>query len=200
MTAQQLDEMETTHPSWPASNIKKKGAVTWRCKSCHGWDYKGADGKYGKGSYFTGIKGVTHMQAVDPAGIVAIIRDKTHQYTDKMISDEMANRIGLFIARGLHDTDAYIDRKTGKVSGSAARGARIFQNICASCHGFQGTKLDWGDEDGHAYVGTEANANPWEVLHKIRNGHPGHEMVAMRSFPLDVAVDILAYTKTLPEK
>lgn len=28
MTAQQLDELKTTHPSWPASNSKKKGGIT----------------------------------------------------------------------------------------------------------------------------------------------------------------------------
>ncbi len=191
---------ETTHPSWPTSNTKKKGGVTWRCKSCHGWDYKGAAGKYSSGSYKTGIPGVTHMHGTTPENMTGIIRDDIHRYTPDMISDEEATRIGLFIARGLHDTDAYIDRNSGSTNGSAARGARIFQNICASCHGFQGTKLDWGDDDEHAFVGTESNANPWEVLHKIRNGHPGHEMVSMRPFGMDVAVDILTYIQTLPEK
>ena len=50
------DDVEDTHPSWPASNTSKSGSVTWRCKSCHGWDYKGAAGKYGSGSYYTGIR------------------------------------------------------------------------------------------------------------------------------------------------
>ena len=188
-----------THPSWPASNTKKSGAVTWRCKSCHGWDYKGAAGKYGSGSYKTGIKGVTHWQGSSPQDMIAIIRNDTHRYTSDMISDDQASRIGMFISRGLHDTDAFIDRNSGKVDGVASRGAKIFQNICASCHGFQGTKLDWGEGDDHKFVGTEANANPWEVLHKIRNGHPGHEMVAMRAFPIETAIDILTYIKTLPE-
>ena len=50
-----------THPAWPASNTKKKGATTWRCKSCHGWDYQGKDGAYASGSYTTGIKGIGGM-------------------------------------------------------------------------------------------------------------------------------------------
>jgi len=49
-------------------------------------------------------------------------------------------------------------------------------------------------------VGTEANANPWEVLRKIRDGHSGHEMVALRPFPMDVSVDILTYIRTLQQK
>ena len=194
------EPLKENHPSWPASNTEKQGANTWRCKACHGWDYKGINGNYNKGSWSTGIIGVTRWQGSKPSDMAAILRNKTHQYTPEMISDEQILRIGLFVSRGLHDTDAYIDAETGATNGIASRGARIYQNVCASCHGFQGTKLDWGSSDEPAYVGTEANANPWEVLHKIRNGHPGAEMVAMRPFGIDTAVDILTYIRTLPEK
>ena len=200
MNALDIEAPQETHPSWPASNTKKSGALTWRCKTCHGWDYKGVDGKYASGSYKSGIKGVTALHGSTPHNMIAILRNDAHRYTPDMLSDDNAVRIGMFISRGLHDTDAYIDRETGATDGVASRGARIFQNICASCHGFQGTKLDWGSDEEPAYVGTESNANPWEVLHKIRNGHPGHEMVAMRPFSLDVSVDILTYVRTLPEK
>ena len=37
---------EGTHPAWPASNEKKSGSTTHRCKSCHGWDLLGKDGAY----------------------------------------------------------------------------------------------------------------------------------------------------------
>ena len=200
INALERDEIETNHPSWPAANTKKQGANTWRCKACHGWDYKGSSGKYAAGSWKTGIGGVTHFQGSAPDKMIAILRNDTHQYTPSMMTDDHIRRLGLFVSRGLHDTNAYIDAKTGKTNGIASRGANIFQNVCASCHGFQGTKLDWGGEDEHAYVGTEANANPWEVLHKIRNGHPGHEMVSMRPFPIETAVDILTYIRTLPVK
>ncbi|MCP3972025.1 MAG: cytochrome c [Rhodobacteraceae bacterium] len=132
--------------------------------------------------------------------MIGVLRNEAHQYTEEMISDDQARRIGMFVTRGLHDTDAHIDRETGDTTGSAARGANFFQNICAACHGFQGTQLDWGDDSGPAYIGTESNANPWEVLHKIRNGHPGVEMISSRPFGMETAVDILTYVRTLPEK
>src|SRR3990172_5236428 len=31
----------------------RSGKDTWRCKECHGWDYKGKDGAYSKGSHLT---------------------------------------------------------------------------------------------------------------------------------------------------
>jgi thiosulfate dehydrogenase len=45
------------HPLYP-NNGQQSGSVTYRCKECHGWDYKGLDGAYGSGSHFTGILGV----------------------------------------------------------------------------------------------------------------------------------------------
>jgi len=50
----ELKEPRETHPAYPTIG-KKRDASTWRCKECHGWDYKGKDGAYGKGSHFTGI-------------------------------------------------------------------------------------------------------------------------------------------------
>ncbi|MHC5005427.1 MAG: hypothetical protein ACYTJ0_20185, partial [Planctomycetota bacterium] len=44
-----------THPLYPVDG-PQTGSSTFRCKECHGWDYKGADGAYGKGSsHYTGI-------------------------------------------------------------------------------------------------------------------------------------------------
>ena len=68
---------EITHPAYPDAG-RKKGATTWRCKECHGWDYKGKDGAYGQGSHFTGIRGLREMVGADPQRIVAIMMDDTH--------------------------------------------------------------------------------------------------------------------------
>ena len=72
------DTPNDTHSAWPASNTKKKGNATHRCKSCHGWDGLGKDGAYASGSYKTGIKGVNGMKGAEIAKIVAVLKDKTH--------------------------------------------------------------------------------------------------------------------------
>jgi mono/diheme cytochrome c family protein len=53
------DEPTGDHPLWATQNTNTRtGPDTWRCKECHGWDYRGADGAYGSGSHFTGFVGV----------------------------------------------------------------------------------------------------------------------------------------------
>ena len=195
-----IDEPETTHPAYPTAG-KAEGAATWRCKECHGWDYKGEAGAYGEGSsHFTGISGTQQMVGADPKRIQEILTDGTHQFTADVIPADAMERLALFVTRGQHDTDFYID-DAKKVRGDAARGERYYQNICAACHGFDGRALDFsGDPDEPEFVGTVASANPWETLHKIRNGQPGQPMPALRVLPITDLADILAYAQTLPVK
>ncbi len=199
ISALDAEKPPATHPAWPASNTKHEGASTWRCKSCHGWDLRGKDGAYGTGSYKTGIGGVGAWAGKDPEEIHKVLMNSTHGFTHDMIPPDAMLRIAAFVSRGQADVAAYIGMDKS-VKGNAERGAAKFQTICASCHGFDGKAMDWGDADAPGFVGTEANANPWEVLHKIRFGHPGVEMVSMAAFPLEEAIDILAYAKTLPVK
>lgn len=188
-----------THPSYPAAGKKKVG-ITWRCKECHGWDYKGVDGAYSKGSHFTGIKGVRGMQGIEPARIIEIIKDKTHRYTEEMIPASAMEKLALFLSFGQIDMDRYIDRATKKARGDTLRGAQFFQTICANCHGYDGKELNFGNEKEPEFVGTVASDNPWETLHKIRFGQPGFPMVALGVLDVQAQVDILAYAQTLPTK
>ncbi len=191
-------EPTSTNPAYPAIG-KQSGAVTWRCKECHGWDYRGKDGIYRKGSHYTGIKGIDGAAGRPVEAIMAILRDANHPYTEEMIRDDELRRVALFVSKGQVDMSRWIDLETRKVvAGDVERGKAIFQTICATCHGFDGKLLDWGEGGEHAYVGTEAATVPDEVLNKILNSHPGVQMVNLRAFPIEDAAAVLAYAATLP--
>lgn len=182
-----------THKAWPAANTKKSGNVTWRCKSCHGWDLKGKDGAYAKGSYLTGIKGLGGMANADTAKIIAVIKDKTHGM-DGMMADQDMMDLANFVSKGQIDMATYIDYATKKVKGDAAKGAAYYNTVCAKCHGADGTLPKEMEET----VGGLSQANPWEIMHKIMNGQPAENMPAMRAFGPEVSADILAYSQSLP--
>lgn len=182
-----------THPAWPASNTKKKGNATHRCKSCHGWDLMGKDGAYASGSYQTGISGLKHMAGAPNAKVIAAMKDSSHGYAGKM-SDQDFTDLANFVTKGQFDIDAVIDRQSKKAKGGdAARGERYYNTVCAGCHDKSGRK----PEDMPA-LGGLSNKNPWEVIQKIQNGQPDEVMPAMRAFDLQVSVDILSYLQTLP--
>ncbi|MCH9000630.1 MAG: hypothetical protein IID48_20525 [Proteobacteria bacterium] len=190
---------EQTHPAYPAAG-KKKGKSTWRCKECHGWDYKGKDGAYASGSHATGIKGVRGVAGRDVDKIHKVIMDRTHGFTAAMIPHSAMEKLALFLSRGQIDLDRYIDRDSKVARGNPRRGAQFFQTICAVCHGFDGRDINFKTEEKPEFVGTVGQSNPWEALHKIRFGQPGVGMVALTVLDIEDLVDILAYTQILPVK
>jgi len=122
-----------------------------------------------------------------------------HGYTEEMIGDDGMERIAAFVSRGQVDMSRYFDLQTGRLlAGDSERGRMVFQTICAACHGFDGRLLDFGSGNEHAYIGTEATANPTEVFHRILSGFPGREMINLRAFGPDLAIDVLSYEATLP--
>ena len=183
-----------THPAWPASNTKKKGDATQRCKACHGWDYMGKDGAYATGSYKTGITGVRSFAGTSADVVVAVLKNDTHGLGGKM-SDSDLNALALFVTKGQVVMDNYIDRSTKKAKGDAAKGKDYYGTMCVSCHGADGML----PKDMPA-LGGLSNKNPWEVMHKILNGQPGEKMPGLRALPMQVTADVNAYLQTLPKK
>ncbi len=190
---------KSTNPAYPDAG-KATGANTWRCKECHGWDYRGREGDYSTGSHYSGIAGIRNAQGKPPSSIEKILRDKNHPYTPDMLSDVDIKRLAEFVSKGQHDTRRAIKGKPGKSTGSVARGKAVFQTTCAACHGFDGKLLNWGNEKTPEYIGTAANEFPEEFLHKTRNSHPGAAMINLRAFPLQDSIDVFAYAQTLPQK
>lgn len=197
-----LKKPTNTHPSYPASG-RKKGAATWRCKECHGWDYKGRNGTYGKGSHFTGIRGITSYAGREPSVIVSILKNGIHRF-DTVMLDYGLLRIALFVSKGQVDISKYVDNKTRKVNGNLRRGQSIFNESCKECHGRDGRERNFKDDNNPEYIGTVANKNPWEAMHKLRNGHPGAFVMgdAMPNMNEEISfkeqLDLLAYMQTLP--
>ncbi len=185
---------EADHQSYPHKGGKYAKDTSWRCKECHGWDYKGKDGAYASGAHATGIKGINGAAGKDPAAIVAILKDAKHGYTDKQLTAKDMSDLALFVSKGQMDYGKYVDAATKKAKGNAAKGEVYFNTLCAGCHGPDGKKIK-----DTPPIGSVAD-NPYEMLHKVMNGQPGEGMPALRALDPQVAVDIVSYLPQLPKK
>ena len=189
-----MDAPKTSHPSYPADKkYAKKPKSNWRCKECHGWDYKGKDGAYSAGKHHSGIAGVNGAKGKSVTDIVAVLKADSHGYGGKMSDADMKD-VALFVSKGQIDMYPYIDRATKTPKGDKAKGAAYYNTICAGCHGKDGLKPKEMKPFG-AQMG-----NPWEVMHKILNGQPGEAMPALRAIDRQVVVDIMSHMTTLPKK
>ncbi len=181
----------------------RSGPDTWRCKECHGWDYKGKDGAYGSGSHATGFPGVFAARNKDVATLYDAIATggvlgSGHRFATVMSPADIADLVR-FIREGTVDDDQLIasDRTS---TGDAVAGKTLFDDSCANCHGPDGKKINFLEGTyGSEFVYNLAHGNPWEFVHKVRFGQPDGDMPngAVKGYVLENVADILAYAQSL---
>jgi mono/diheme cytochrome c family protein len=170
-----LDAPEDDQALWATQDTNtRSGADTWRCKECHGWDYKGVDGAYGGGSHMTGFVGVIQL-AGDANATLAALQGATsadHDFSTVM-DDQALTDIALFISEELMDYAEVIDAEKAAVGGDLTVGEELFQESCSDCHGPEGTAIDFkANVTKTETISAIANGNPWEYFHKVRFGQP----------------------------
>ena len=193
-------------PLWERQSTNTlSGPNTWRCVTCHGWDYQGKDGIYRAGTNFTGFPGVYQSSKnLSHEQIVAQLsgaKDPAHNFKD-LIGDQGLNDLTDFITSALIDDTQYINPITFDViEGDLTHGKTLFNNTCANCHGKDGLTIRFRFEGLDATLGTLATLDPWRFLHKTRFGTPGTPMASFIGYdqgwkPQD-GRDALQYAQTL---
>ena len=201
----------TTHPLYPSFGTQTAG-TTWRCKECHGWDYRGRDGAYASGSHYTGVAGLYPPSKSLWSAYMIISED--HGYAAAGLTDADIWDLVRFYREALVDSGTFI-AGDGSFRGDAAAGQALFaagvpgfntagtttNAACSTCHGADGTADNPGTGTGFTeFPGLISNENPQEFLHKLRFGQPGTTMPAADAIHAslrDVA-DLGAYSQTLP--
>jgi mono/diheme cytochrome c family protein len=192
-------------PVWSRQTTNtQSGPDTWRCVTCHGWDYQGKDGAYRSGSNYTGFPSVyKQVQDMSEDEIVTHLKgskDPSHNFST-YIDDASLKDLAGFLKNGLIDDSQYIDLVSLKViGGDAAHGKDLYDQQCASCHGADGQKKTLTYEGQNISLGTLAVIDPWRFLHKTRFGTPGTKMVIGYELgwsPQD-GRDVLLYAQSLP--
>jgi len=197
---------EGNSPLWAAQTTnQRKGKDTWRCKECHGWDYKGKDGDYGSGSHATGFPGVYEAaKSQTSAELAATLKGSPNLNHDfsKYLNDDQISALVVFLKEGATiDVMQFIDYSTRKPNiADPTKGRETFDSICAECHGSDGKKLNTGSVERPEYVGTVSVDNPMEFIHKVRFGQPGAGMPAgvEHGWTIQNVLDVLAHAQTLP--
>jgi cytochrome c553 len=192
-------------PLWAGQTTNTlSGEDTWRCVSCHGWDYQGKDGAYRSGTHYTGFPGlyqIASQRTYDE--ILAALKggvNPQHDFT-KYLDEASLNDLAIFIDSALIDDNQYIDQRTlDVIGGDATEGKQRYDQSCASCHGADGITLRFRFEGTDATLGTLAAKDPWRFLHKTRFGTPGTPMIIGYDlgWTAQEGRDVLRYVQTFP--
>jgi mono/diheme cytochrome c family protein len=169
------------NPAFATKDVRVEAPDTWRCVTCHGWDYKGSNG-------FVSIR---DRQGSNPAEVVALLKKPPHNLEELLHESDLVD-LANFVTRGQVDMARLVDSARGQKAGTASW-ENIFATTCANCHGLDGAR-----QRGVPQIGETARKQPAKVLHVILNGHAGGNMPALRAFGDPMAVGMLAYAQTLP--
>lgn len=203
-----LSQPTGDHPLWASrpdtTSNTRTGTDTWRCKECHGWDYKGVNGAYGTGSHRTGVMGILGT-AKSAQEVFDLIKGQ-HGFGNTGLTDSDIWDLTKFVKQGVLNTDDLIDASTKTFRGTAATGQTLYTasfsgNIaCSACHGSNGQQINFANDPDKEFVGTIAASNPWEFQHKVRFGQPGSSMPSLLSAggTSQNVADLGAYCQSLP--
>jgi mono/diheme cytochrome c family protein len=176
-----------------------RGPDTWRCASCHGWDYLGADGADAQGPRATGFTGL--MEARDK-GILELYEilaqgrigdagpEEGHRYDEVLSRQDLVDLVA-FLREGLIEPQTPGDAELGSVE---------FNGHCSSCHGIDGQELDFDDAVYDSrFVADVASTEVERFVHIVRFGRPGTTMPAgdVRAYLVADVADVLAYAQSL---
>ncbi len=161
----------------------------YRLKNLFGWDLRGKNGIYGP-DYQNKSFVLAHDLLADTRPV-----EEIRLWLERGAAEVPA--FGQVLdARDLDELVAFVDRtRKGELArpdaifrleksapkgfvlnpgGDAQRGAKLFAETCASCHGADGTKFPIDETET---VGTLSRNAGYEVWFKIAHGHPGSSML-----------------------
>lgn len=186
------------NPNFP-DYVSAKTLGTWRCVACHGWDYRGAEGERGATGKSLAFRSLRSLVGVDPKTIATKIKSAPHAYSAEVLPDFVVEILALFVSLGQYDSAIVLDAKR-QSKGVASSGQPIFEGACSNCHQLDGRAYLRGEKGDKSSLGWLARNRPEQVLHKIMNGFPGTDMLAMRFLPDQQISDLMAYMQTLDAK
>lgn len=184
------------NPDYP-SDLKALPADTWRCVSCHGWDYSGKDGHLGKSRKPPIFASLRQAAGKQPAALKKAMLSPGHQAYLAGLEKNSIDALARFISAGQFNAGKLMPN--GKSAGNALAGKDIFEGACISCHQADGKAYIEGEAGDKPALGWVAQNRPAQALHKIINGVPGADMLSLRFLAEQSRADLLAYLQTLDD-
>jgi thiosulfate dehydrogenase len=188
-TVTELPPPDGANPAYPA-NPQIADRDTWRCVSCHGWDYKGSGGERGVAVPDLKAPGLTALSGTDPERIIELIRAPSHPFPSDQLPELAGELIAAFLSGGQRDIGEF-------AGGDPEAGQGIFEGACTNCHQIDGRRYLRGEPGDRSSLGWRVRNRPEQSLHKILNGVPAAEMLSLHFMPDWQIADLLAYVVTL---
>ncbi len=182
------------NPAYPA-DVNAVPANTWRCVSCHGWDYSGRDGHLARVGTLAAFTSLRAAAGKNPTALIETLKSPSHKPMIARLADGQVRALAIFVSLG--QLNALKLFPAGRSVGNAKSGKDIYEGACTTCHQPDGKAYIEGETGDRPALGWVALNRPAQTLHKITNGAPGTDMLSLRFLTDQSRADLLAYLQTL---
>ena len=186
------------NPLYP-SKARAPGSSTWRCVTCHGWDYLGHKGHLGPGVGKHVFRSLARVVSRPPKEIARKLSKGSHKDLVAPLGSAQLLKLAMFLSHGQYDVSQVMNAN-GVARGNVLYGKDIYESACVTCHGRNGTEPIVGEKGDRSSLGWIARNRPQQAVHKIRNGVPSADMLSLRFLDLTSIADLLAYLQSLDRK
>ena len=189
------------HPLWFDETVID--IFSWRCATCHGWDYSGRSEVYSENPEITfNYPALFSMMGDPPEEVIAWLdgaNNPKHDFSHLLTEEDLYD-LSAFLTTGLVSPDLIAEIDTGMVLGTSAFGEDLFKIKCRECHGSDGARINFGTANQPLFLGNVAVSNPWRAAHIIRFGHIYSQVHPGASFgwSFNDEIDLLTYLQQLP--
>lgn len=189
-----------TNPMWKELGRKAElGPVTWRCSSCHGWNYLGSAYNEQDGGFVPGLLIVRNMEEEEIKLWLDGTKNPDHNFSQYLTVAAQKDLV-TFLQQGLIDYTTYARQDIFDTPNISSNGENLYKESCRECHGPDGARINFGSAENPAFLGNIAE-NPWKVVHLIQFGHPqiGGTTARAYGWSLEDIFDVVKYSVILPK-
>lgn len=180
-------------PLWGTNELSD--IETWRCVSCHGWDYSGI-----LEFEVPGVLSALKMPNEEILEWLDGTKNTNHDFSNFFTVTALRD-ITAFLHLGIMDySEILFDGEIISSKVDRPFGEELYKAECSSCHSVDGAKINFGSAANPIFVGDVGYDTPEKMLHIVRFGHLEINTKSAEDLEWSLmdSLSLVGYTEVLP--
>jgi len=172
-----VEQVSSKNPLWPDSLADEISSVkSWRCSTCHGWNYQGMVTYGDEVVNFPGLENVPELTDLEILSWMDGTTNNDHDFS-KYLTIESGNQLLSFFRDERFLKWVATNEIEAIESGDIPNGEEIYKQHCFECHGTHGAKVNLGSISKPRFLGDIMSMNEARIIHHLEFWSASHEKI-----------------------
>jgi len=188
------------NPLWPNSlQSEISAAESWRCSTCHGWNYQGVMTYGGEVINFPGLENILNMDDGEISNWINGSTNISHDFSQHLTIQSNDQLLAFFRDSRFQK---WVSANEIEIidTGNSSFGEDIYKNVCIECHGADGAKINIGSISKPIFLGDLMKLDQSRIIHHLEFGKTSHDNLSNLVGELGDAdlIDLAKYLRAMP--